>query len=137
MSIKGEANITANSIYMIMCIFGRNEEFLEKLGNYLGTAKQTFLEQPFMSDNWEFEYFGKGSHKMVWAILKSYSEMDIIKVNEYYVDMEEKMKDKPDDFLMNFADRIKMINMLYDILKYQKFTCKIIDKKTYDITFYI
>ena len=138
MSIKGEIEITSNSIFMIMCIYSTNPEFLSVFHKYLGNVSKIYLDNDFMNNDMEFIYFGKGCHRILYAILKAFSEMESIKINEYYVEKEESMmKDKvKDDLILALAKMSQMLNKMHSILIDQKFTCKLLNKNEYEIVFF-
>lgn len=138
MSIKGEIEITANSIFMIMCIYSTKPEFLSVFHKYVGNASKIYLDNDFMNKDMEFTYFGKGCHRILYAILKTFSEMESIKINEYYVETEESMmKDKvKDDLILELAEMTQILNKMHSILIDQKFTCKILNKDSYQIVFF-
>lgn len=140
MAIKGEITIPSATIWLIMSSNGENDKFINKFCKYLGNLSELYLEvaDVYMTDYGEFNYFGTGCHRILWAILKAFSEMKRTLLNEYYVDVEESMieKKRQDEEIMELGEEIKKLELLQNVLKGQKFTCKIEGNDEYSITFY-
>jgi hypothetical protein len=129
--------IHSSWIFQIMCIYGEDDTFNGKLFDYLGSDADYYLEHSniFIEEEQKLSmYFnksyGKKHNKIITSIVRAFLESyDSIKMNEFYLKMEEEFKNREDIFTLAHAHILSQLKEMHEDLQEKRFIIQVTDER--------
>lgn len=111
-----------------MCIYGQDDQFLEALFDFLGIDDaEYYLDHSIFMDAMEFNMnYGKKFNKVITSILRAFLQSyDSVKMNEFYLKMEDVYKNDKDVFILATAHVMSQLKKMHEDLQQKRFLVKV------------
>jgi hypothetical protein len=119
-----------------MAIYGQDDLFNVYLYEFLGNDAETYLEHNniFMDDEYgltiNFNRNCKKHNKIITSIVRAFIESyDSIKMNEFYLKMEDEFKNREDVFTLTHAHVLSQLKKMHEDLQEKRFLIQVTDER--------
>jgi len=121
--------IHSSWIFQIMSIYGQDDVFNGALYDFLGSDDADYYADHtiFMDDMIFNINYGKKYNKVITSIVRAFLETyDSMKMNEFYLQMEEHYKNHEDIFILATAHVMSQLKKMHEDLQQKRFLVKVI-----------
>lgn len=129
--------IQSSWIFEIMFIYGDDDTFNGKLSDYLGNDVDYYLKHSNIFKNEEQKLtmnfnksYGKKHNKIITSIVRAFLDSyDSMKMNEFYVNMEDEYKNHEDICTLATAHILSQLKKMYEDLQEKRFLVQVTDER--------